>query len=230
MSGVGVSVAPEANAEVLAQLRAHVARAEARFRPQPFPVVSALEGVLPESGLMPGTVYSLSVGGALLQSLLSGPSAKGHWCGVIGVSDFATEAAEIAGVRLDRLVLVPEPGNQWLAVVAALADVLEVLVIRPPGSVRAKDAARLAARLRDRGGVLLVVGDWPRADVRLSLASSRWQGLGCGHGYLMSREVEIEVSSKRYPQPRRRTVLLPDRHGRIARKEVAPVTQLRAVG
>jgi hypothetical protein len=217
-------------AQLLEQLRTQVANAEARVRQQPFAVHPQLAAVLGEPGLKPGAGYALNTGGALLHALLAEPSQEGHWCGVVGLPTFATEAAELAGVRLDRLVLVPDPGEQWLAVAAALAEVVPVLAVRPIGRVRDSDAARLAARMRDRGGVLLVVGDWPRAEARLRLSEQRWGGLGVGHGHLVSREVQVEVTSRRYPAGRSARLLMPSPTGRLAPAAKAAVTPLRVAG
>ena len=43
---------------------------------------------------------------------------------------------------------MPDPGEAWLEVTAALIDVLGVVVLRAPSAVGAKDAARIGARLR----------------------------------------------------------------------------------
>jgi hypothetical protein len=201
---------------MLAKLRAQLATAEARVRPAGYPVPPALAGLLPDRGLHPGAAYSLGSAGALLLALLAEPSAEGHWCGVVGIPEFGTEAAQRAGVNLDRLVLVPEPADQWLGVVAALSEVLPVLAIRPPGRVREVDAARLASRLRDRGSVLLVHGDWPRAEARLELADPHWAGLGAGIGHLGAREVLVRGFSRRWAGERVDRLLLPDGAGRLA--------------
>jgi hypothetical protein len=217
-------------AALLEQLRTQVANAEARIRQQPFALHPQLAEVLGEPGLKPGAAYSLSTGGALLHALLAEPSKEGHWCGVIGLPTFAVEAAALAGVRLDRLVLVPEPGEQWLAVAAALAEVVPVLAVRPPGRVREADAARLAARMRDRGSVLLVVGPWPRAEARLQLGEQHWTGLGAGHGQLVSRDVQLLATSRRFPAGRSAQLLLPGADGRLATTPPAAPTRLRVAG
>jgi hypothetical protein len=225
------SGADSSAAELLDRLRAQVAKAEGRVRQQPFGVHPALAAVLPEPGLKPGSAYSLDSGGSLLLALLAEPSHEGHWCGVIGLPTFAAEAARLAGVRLDRLVLVPDPGDQWLAVTAALAEVVPVLAVRPPARVREGDASRLASRLRDRGGVLLVIGDWPRVEARLALSDSQWQGLGIGHGCLASRQVQVSATSRRYPSGRSAQLVLPAPDGRLAAVPVAPaVDRLKVAG
>ena len=102
-------------------------------------------------------------------SLLQGPSAAGAWCAVVGVPDLGVEAAAGLGIDLERLVLVPHPGEQWLSVVSALVDVVSIMLVRPPvrdGRVRITDgsASKLASRLRQREAVLVSLGDWPGAE------------------------------------------------------------------
>ncbi len=94
------------------------------------------------------------------------------------------QAAAELGIDLARTVLVPDPGDHWLEVAAALVDVMGVLVLRPPARVDAKSASVLDARLRKRSSVLVVWGDWPRCEARLSLEDARWTGPDRGHGRL----------------------------------------------
>lgn len=190
----------------------------------------ALAGLLPDGGLRPGCAYQVS-GGALLLALLAGPSAAGAWCSVVGVPEFGTEAARSAGVALERLALVPRPGERWLSVVATLAEVMSVVAVRPPVRVSPAEANRLAARLRERGCVLLVCGEWPRAEASLSLDGAQWSGLGEGHGYLSGREVEVTART-RHGLTRTARLVLPDQHGRLAESShpVAVERALQAVG
>ena len=98
------------------------------------------------------------------------------------------EAAEGLGVDLSRLVLIPDPGSRWLAVTATIAEVLPVVAVRPGGRATDAEVSRLAARLRDRGAVLLVQGPWPQAEAMHRGGRPGWTGLGRGHGYLAARE------------------------------------------
>ncbi|NLA28460.1 MAG: hypothetical protein GX875_02220 [Propionibacterium sp.] len=200
---------------------------------QPMAVHPALTGLL-DGGLQPGAAYSVD-GGALLLALLAEPSGSGLWCGVVGIPELGAEAARSAGVVLDRLVLVPKPGERWLSVVASLAEALPIVAVRPPSPVRDGDAARLAARLRERSSVLLVCGDWPRGAAELRITRAQWSGLGAGHGYLCGREVTVSVTSRHSGMPRTARMLLPDANGRLAAGEVSVVEvsrrpRLRAVG
>ena len=148
----------------------------------------------------------------LAMALMAGPSAAGSWCGVVGVPDFGIEAAAALGVDPDRTILVPEPGENWLNVAAAMIDVLTVVVVQPPGvagAVSQHQAARLGSRLRQREAVLIALGDWPRCEARLQTRGTRWSGIGQGHGHLSARRVR--VSSGRVGSPSTEAELwLPD--------------------
>jgi hypothetical protein len=156
---------------------------------------------------------------SLAMMLLAGPSSDGAWCGVVGRAgqdggEFGLEAAAAAGVELSRTILVPDPGEAWLEVTAALVDVLGVVLVRPPTEVSAGDAARLSARLRQRGSVLVGWGDWPRCDARLGLTDVEWVGLGHGHGHLQARQATVEVLRGTAP-PVSKRLWLPDLDLRI---------------
>ena len=221
-----MSVAAELPGDVLQRLRATTGPGRVQHL---VPVPPELAGLLPEGGLRPGAAYSVT-GGALLLALLAEPSAAGSWCGVVGIPELGAEAARSAGVSLERLALVPERGERWRSVVAALAEVLPVVAVRPSTRVREADAARLGARLRERSAVLLVCGDWPRVEASIGLRQARWEGLGQGHGLLTGREVEVTVSTRRTPLPQATRLWLPDRAGRLSAAMPTPPTKLRAVG
>lgn len=179
------------------------------------PVPPALAELLPGRGLAPGSAYTVTTG-SLLLALLAEPSREGSWCGVIGLPEFGAEAAEQAGLNLGRVALVPRPGERWFTITAALAEVLPVVAVRPGGRVRDADAARLAARMRNSGAVLLVAGPWPRAEAALSTSAAHWSGIGAGHGCLTARSVLVTVASKRLPAPRQARLSLPDAAGRLS--------------
>ncbi len=171
------------------ELRTRVTRMQGRPAVQPVRTHPALVGLLQ---MQTGSSYAVE-SASLATLLLAGPSADGAWCGVVGSAELGLEAAAAAGVELSRTILVPDPGDAWLEVTAALIDVLGVVVVRPPAQVSAKEAGRLAARLRQRGSILVAWGDWPRCDARLGLADVEWVGLGIGHGHLQARQATVEV-------------------------------------
>lgn len=152
--------------------------------------------LLPGGSLKTGVAYTVEGSTSLAMALMAGPSAAGAWCGVVGVPTFGTEAAAAAGIDLERLALVPYPGDQWLPVTAALAEVLTVVLVRPPLPPSDGTVARLMGKLRERGSTLIVLGRWPGAEARLAVTRSEWGGLGDGHGYLRSRHLRVGVTSR----------------------------------
>ncbi len=160
---------------------------------RPLPVLPALEPLFPAGGLRRGSAVAVRGSASLLLALLAEPSRRGAWCGVVGLPGLGLVAAAEAGIALERLALVPDPGRDWAAVAAALLDAMEVVVVAPRGRVPDPDVRRLAARARQRGAVLVPFGSvpWPGAEVRLSLAGAVWEGLGDGSGRLRSRRVVV---------------------------------------
>jgi len=164
------------------------------------PTHPALIDLLPGGALTAGSAYSVAGSTTLALSLLQAPSAAGAWCAVVGMPDLGIEAAAGLGLDLDRLVLVPHPGERWLSVVSALVDVVSIMLVRPPlhdGQLRitAGSASKLASRLRQREVVLVSLGDWPNAHARLTVTSSSWAGLGSGFGHLTGRQVTVSSTA-----------------------------------
>jgi hypothetical protein len=174
---------------VLDQLRERVTAMEGGPARLPVPVLPALSGLLT---LRTGGSYGVD-SASLALALAAGASRAGEWVGFAGWPDFGAEAAAELGVDLARTVLVPEVGEHWLEVTAALVDVLRVVVLRPPATVDARSAGVLDARLRKRSAVLVVWGDWPRCEARLTLEDARWTGPEHGHGRLRERHVRVAV-------------------------------------
>jgi len=203
---------PSSPADTVRTLQSRIRQMQAsKLDSRSIPTHPAIAELLPGGALKQGAVYSVDRSATLLMALLAGPSAAGSWCGVIGVPEFGVEAAARFGIDLDRLVLVPDPGDQWLAVTAAVADVMGVVVTRPPRRADDGSIARLAARLRQRDATLIVLGTWPQSEAMLSLSESDWAGIGHGHGYLSARQVTVTVTSRTHARPRSARLWLPDR-------------------
>lgn len=198
---------------VLDQLRERVSALEGGPARLTVPVLPALTGLV---SLRTGGSYGVDCA-SLALALAAGASRAGEWVGFAGWPDFGAEAAADLGVDLARTVLVPDVGEHWLEVAAALVDVLRVVVLRPPARVDARSAGVLDARLRTRSSVLVVWGDWPRCEARLSLEDARWTGPDHGHGRLRERRVRIAVRRGAAP-PVRADVAFPG--------EAAPLTML----
>jgi len=178
-----------------------VTGAEVRLLDVPAPLAT----LFPEGGIRKGATVAIGpmAGGySVALSLAAAVTTGGGWAVALGLPSLGLVAAAELGVELRRLALVPHPGDQWAVVAAALVDGFDLLMLRPPGRVRPVDARRLAARVRERGTVMLVVDapDWPESpDLRLSLSHHRtgWEGLGAGHGCLTGRRMEVVSSGRR---------------------------------
>jgi len=155
------------------------------------PVLPELRGLFPAGGLRRGSTVLVGGSTSLLLSLLTSASSAGSWCAVVGMPDLGLVAAAEFGIALGRLALVPDPGPDWPAVVAALLDGIDVVVAAPPGPVPVALAGRLAARARQRGGVLVPYGRWTGADVVLEATAGGWSGLGRGRGRLCRHELVV---------------------------------------
>lgn len=156
----------------------------------------ALAPLFPAGSLRTGSAYSVIGSTALATALMAGPARAGAWCGVVGVPTFGVEAAIALGIDANRLVLIPDPGQSWVQVLAACIDVLGVVLLAPPRRVHDAEAARLSGRLRERGSALVVLGDWPRSEARLRITESCWGGIGSGYGYLRTRQVTVTAEAR----------------------------------
>jgi hypothetical protein len=202
------------------------------------PLPEALQGLFP-SGLRRGWTVTVDGSSSLVLALLAETSKKQGWCAEVGSPLLGSTAAAEAGVVLERFVRVAEPGEQWATVAASLLEAFDVVVVHPPRGGRAggdgrdgrgvpgsrvasADMRRLSARARERDAVLLVTGAWEGAMVGLSITGQRWHGLGSGHGYLRSREIEVSALGRGAAvRPRQARLWLPARDGGLALRQHA---------
>ena len=198
---------------VVEQLRERVQVLERRPAREPVPTHPALADLVP---MRAGATYTVD-SATLALAMAAGASRAGEWVGFAGWRDFGAEAAAALGIDLTRTVLVPDPGEHWVEVTAALVDVLRVVVLRPPSAsvsvgsvgsvgavsgVSAKAAGVLGSRLRTRSAALVVWGDWPGCDARLTTERSAWSGPGDGAGRLRTRSTRLAVRRGTRPAQR----------------------------
>ncbi len=116
------------------------------------------------------------------------------------MAELGLVAAAEAGVNLDRVALVPNPGEELVAVTAALIEGMDIIAVAGTARLGAGDRQRLSARARQRGTVLLPTGGWAGADLELRLVPAPgggWRGVGGdGHGRLRAREVQLRVGGR----------------------------------
>ena len=228
MAGGAVAITP-AITPVLTERVRPVALA----REQVLPVISPLTTLLPH-GLVRGAAVAVDGDGgvtSLALALAAGASQEGSWVAAVGVPWLGLGAAAECGIVLDRLAVVSAPErSEWATVVAALVDAIDVVLVCPPQRVAMGDARRLAARARERGAVLLVVGATSSltVDVRCTVSDAQWSGVEHGAGHLKSRRVTVTASGRgSAARPRTASLWLPGPDGVIATcAEVAAVTPL----
>jgi hypothetical protein len=186
------------------------------------PLPEALQGLFP-SGLRRGWTLTVTGSSSLVLALLAQTSKRQGWCAEVGAPLLASAAAAEAGIALDRFVRIARPGEQWPNVVASLLEAFEVVVVHPPkGRVGAVDMRRLNARARERDAVMIVAGAWEGAMVGLSVTGQRWHGLGTGHGYLRTRELEVQARGRGAAvRPRLARLWLPASDGGLSLRQTA---------
>lgn len=201
-------------------------------RDQRVAVLPSLEPLLPE-GLPRGAFVAVAaapgVAGAtsLALTLVAGPSQAGAWVAAVGgfgrrgsasVRSLGLVAAAELGVVPERLVVVDAgevPGSRLASVVAALVDGFDVVLMgsEARGRLRNGDTRRLAARIRERGPIVVGVGDGlpgGSAQVRLLVRSSAWQGVERGAGHLQARRATVEATGRgAASRPRQAELWLP---------------------
>jgi hypothetical protein len=167
---------------------------------------------------------------SLLLALLAEASAGGVWCAVVGMPQFGVVAAAEAGLALERLVLVPDPGAEWSAVCAALLDGVDIVIPAAPGPIPTQVASRLTARARQRDGILMPIGAWPGADLTLDVVSRSWYGLGQGQGRLRRCRIEVRASGRGAATRPRRAYLWLGPGGDVTEETSSDTATLRLAG
>lgn len=202
------------------------------------PVLGVLSAVVPDAALVRGQVVVVRgvADVSLALALAAEPTRTGSWLAVVerpDVFELGGDAASELGVMLERVVVVTLPhgptaaasgGGRGDAVVAeALATLIEGfdVVMMPAGIALAPQAVRrLQARLRTRGGVLIVVGGSAAWQPDLVLWSTPvgdrggWVDVD-DIGRLVRRRLVIEVQARRRGRPTRHGLWLPGEGGEV---------------
>jgi hypothetical protein len=136
------------------------------------PVTDAFAGLPPDPGIRRGSVTVVTGSHALPLAVVAEASRTGSWVAAVGLEDLGILAAHELGLVLERLALVPFPGRRWADTVAILLDAVDVVIVQPPAEAAPATRRRLAARAHECAAVLLPLGSWPEADLRLELVRS----------------------------------------------------------
>jgi len=145
----------------------------------------------------------------------------------------AAERAALRQAALDRLLLIPDPGERWAEALAMLADGVDLLLVRPLTPVSTEVADRVDARLRPsrspassdcvptHAAALLVLGGWPSAQLSLRITRADWTGLDgigptAGAGRLTGcRATVVAQGWATAGRPRAARLWLPDANGSV---------------
>ncbi|MGB8860981.1 MAG: hypothetical protein WCC60_17100 [Ilumatobacteraceae bacterium] len=224
----------------LAELAGSGVLSGAAAQQRTLPLLPAFGELLAQAVVQRGIVVGCEGPAAvsLALALAAGPSQAGAWVGVAGLPEVGLAAMVELGVAPERLVMVAEPAQrfddaQWADVLAAMIDGFDVLVVGGGAcGVRAATARRLLARLQSRGAVLLAVASPGAAgafgaDLRFEATGATWQGLGEGHGVARGRRVDVQLTGRRVPRPRRCELWLPGADGTV---EAVPSIDATVVG
>ncbi|WP_020013062.1 hypothetical protein [Promicromonospora sukumoe] len=169
------------------------------------PVHPHLAALLPDGGLRAGTTVLVRGSTSLLLTLLAEASRDGAWTVLVGYPAAGLAAAADAGCDLARTLVVPLPAGSGVdapAVLAALIDGMDVVVVGPEVALLDQDRRRLTARARDRGTVLLptapsgAAGGWAGAHVVLEATAGDWAGVDHGVGWLRRRTLRVRRTGR----------------------------------
>lgn len=211
-----------------------LAREELFGLARPLAELIGTPGLRRGSTLVVEAAPGVSGASSLALSLLAKPAAEGATCAVVGLPGLGLLAAAELGVALERLVVVPDPGQRSAAVVAALLEGFDVVLAGFPAGLPAATARRLSARAKERRSVLIVAGrgvgapsasgpaqSWGEApEARLVAVASTWHTVPAASsgapllGLLAGREVEVVARRRRAaPEEVRQRLLLPALEG-----------------
>ncbi|MFC4556429.1 hypothetical protein [Georgenia faecalis] len=159
------------------------------------PVPAALLPLFPAGGLRRGSVVQVSGSTSLLLALAAAAGQEA-WSALAALPDVGLQAAAEAGLDLARVVMVPRPGPDAPAVLGALVDGFDVLVVGDCRALSDRDRRLLGSRLRSRESVLLTTRPWPGSDLVLQADQGKYHGLGHGWGVLQGREMTVRARGR----------------------------------
>ncbi len=225
------SVRPRLDAESLAKIRPTTLSLD-RIVEVPDP----LRPLFPAGGVQRGWNVGLDGHGSwgVGMSLLANGLGDEGWVAIVGLPTFSLVAAASYGLRLDRVIMVDEPGPGRLAtVLATLLEAVDMVVLSPYYRVGTRDARRLVGRAREQETVLFHLDggtSWPTTlNMTLVATTLKWEGLGQGHGHLRKRLIRVEASGRGAgAQNRSVDIWLPDHTGPLRAYKQSPIGALSA--
>jgi len=164
------------------------------------------------------TVTIEGIGATSVALALAAALSPGRWCVVVGLRELAPLGVLESGIDPGRCAFVEVgDGDRVAEVIAALVVAIDVVVVDARLTVRPAEVRRLGARVRERGGVVVVVhpdgghvgASWS-GDLAMTVRAGTWDGPGRGDGHLRSRSMMVDVTGRgRAARSRRRELSLP---------------------
>lgn len=199
-------------------------------RDRTMPLAEPLHDIIAGSVLVRGQVVSLCgvAEVSLALAMAAAATQSGSWLVVLEHPDrfeIGAGAADELGVVVDRTVIVSlpvDPSLRFAEVVSTLIEGFDVVIVSGELPLSAAAGRRLQARLRTRGGVVMVVGGsgcWqPDLVLRSSAVGSHggWRSLH-DEGRLRSRQIVVEVEGRRQGAAYRHRLWLPGTDAGVAR-------------
>lgn len=159
------------------------------------PVPAGLAALLPHGAVRRGTSLVVERSASLLLHLTAALMADGAWCALVSHPDLGLAAALDAGVDPARCVMVPDPGPDAGAVLGAVADGFDVVVVGACTALSDRDRRALSQRVRHRGAVLLSTRPWSGSEITLTVTGRAGAGLGT-HGRLVAEDLTVTSSGR----------------------------------
>jgi hypothetical protein len=149
------------------------------------PIHPDLASLVPAWGGLRRGALIAAVGARSLLYALIGPAVGGRgYAAIVGMPGVSPTAIVEHGVDLARLALVPHPGPDWPAVVAALVDGMDLVVVAGVAKPSDGIVRSLSARARRTGAILVTTSRWPGCDLTVAARPPTWEGLDGGYGRL----------------------------------------------
>lgn len=161
------------------------------------PVDGPLSSVLPNGGLPRRAVTHLSDTPALVVELIAQVAGDGGCAGVVGWPELSY--AGVAEGALERVVAVPEPGIDDIAVAGVLAEGLDLVVLRTrtPLTLSPVRARPLLARLRKADAALVLINlEVPSPALALTGTLAAFHGIGRGTGRITGIDFDVRAETK----------------------------------
>lgn len=162
---------------------------------------SELGEIMPGGGLARCAITAMATCPMLVLEIVGDVTSHGGHVGVIGWPNLCFAHVSEYRDALSRLVLVPDPGLDPLAIAATLAEGLDLVFCYLPNvEVTPSRARPLLAKLRHGKAAVVLLGAEcisPAARVHATLAG--FYGVGQGTGRIRTIKIKVDVYSKGAP-------------------------------